>query len=180
MKKNHPDLHSEVEAFFRVAADRSFSDFQTNTWTSTSKGHGRIETRTCTTLLAEQWLDHVAQGWTKLTTIAQMVSEREIDGKKTSETRYYISSLGNNAKEMAHGIRAHWKIENTLHWCLDVTYGEDACRIRKDNAPANFAIIRRIAHSLVMARKPKNMSVPKVQLNALLNADFMNEYLISD
>jgi len=64
-----------------------------------------------------------------------------VKGKTTIETRYYISSLPNDAQKLGESVRSHWGIENSLHWVLDVGFREDDCRIRKDNAPQNFAIL---------------------------------------
>ena len=87
---------------------------------------------------------------------------RTIDGKTKVETRYYISSLDNNAKLLGQSVRSHWGVENSLHWggvsageaspaeppLLDVAFREDDCRIRKDNAPQNFSVLRHIAVNL--------------------------------
>lgn len=73
---------------------------------------------------------------------------RTIDGKTKVETRYYISSLDNNAKLLGQSVRSHWGVENSLHWVLDVAFREDDCRIRKDNAPQNFSVLRHIAVNL--------------------------------
>lgn len=80
-------------------------------------------------------------------------SVRTVDGKTTVETRYYISSLPNNAEIFGQSVRSHWGIENSLHWILDVALNEDDCRIRKDNAPENFAVMRRLAVNLISSRK---------------------------
>ena len=80
-------------------------------------------------------------------------SVRIVKGKTTIETRYYISSLPNNAQKLGESVRSHWGIENSLHWVLDVGFREDDCRIRKDNASQNFAIIRHISLNLLKQEK---------------------------
>lgn len=75
--------------------------------------------------------------WEDLPGIGRQDSMRVVNGKTTIETRYFISSLPNNAQLLANSIRQHWGIENSLHWVLDVAFGEDDSRIRKDNAPHN-------------------------------------------
>ncbi len=65
------------------------------------------------------------------------------------QTRYYISSLASNAAKVAEAVRTHWSIENSLHWVLDVSFDEDACRIRKDHAPQNMTLLRQIALNLL-------------------------------
>lgn len=59
-------------------------------------------------------------------------------------TRYYISSLTGDAQRVLAAVRSHWEIENELHWSLDVTFHEDLSRIRKDDGPQNFAVLRHI------------------------------------
>ena len=77
----------------------------------------------------------------------------------SSERRYYISSLPAQAHKLAHAVRSHWRIENSMHWVLDVAFGEDQCRVRVENAAQNFAILRRIAMNLL-----KRDTTPKVGL----------------
>ncbi len=77
-------------------------------------------------------------------------SVREIIGGKTeSETRFYISSLSADAERQGEAIRSHWGVENSHHWVMDMVFRDDECRIRKDNAPANFATIKHIASNLM-------------------------------
>lgn len=74
---------------------------------------------------------------------------RTVDGLTQLETRYFISSLAGDAKRFEELVRTHWQIENSLHWVLDVQFNEDNSRIRKDNSPEKFAVLRHIAHSLL-------------------------------
>ncbi len=86
-------------------------------------------------------------------------SVRIVKEKTTIETRYYISSLPNNAQKLGKSVRSHWGIENSLHWVLDVGFREDECRIRKDNAPQNFAIQKRhLTQSFESRKNLKNRS----------------------
>jgi predicted transposase YbfD/YdcC len=77
------------------------------------------------------------------------VRQREVKGKNSTETSYFISSLENQAPTLAKAIREHWGIENGLHWCLDIAFREDHCRVRKDHAPENLAILRHLATNML-------------------------------
>jgi predicted transposase YbfD/YdcC len=117
----------------------------------------------------------VAQ-WKGLRTIGVVVSERHGKNKKTTECRYYISSQENNAELFAKAVRSHWGIENSLHYVLDVTFREDECRIRKDDAPENFAVLRHIARNLLQREKTK-MSIKQKQFRAACDNRFLGSVL---
>lgn len=178
LKKNHPDLHSEVSALFRVAENDA--SIEKDYWEAIEKGHGRIETRQCTSISAGPWLEHVTSGWTQLQTVSRIVSTRTINGEQSEYTRYFISSLPPDAREIARAVRGHWRIENTLHWSLDVVFKEDALHIRKDNSPENLAVIRKIAVSLAKERTPKGMTTKRAMLRAMLNWDFANRHFLKN
>jgi predicted transposase YbfD/YdcC len=119
------------------------------------RNRGRSEKRTCyiTTDLS-QIRDKLL--WKGLKAIGVTVSERECNGKIEVETRYYISSRVLSAQEMLKGVRDHWKIENQLHWVLDVVFGEDAHQLRVGNGPKNFTTLRKLAHALIKNSNPKH------------------------
>jgi predicted transposase YbfD/YdcC len=87
--------------------------------------------------------------WAGLRSLVKIVTERQVGDTITQETRYYISSLAGNARQVLHAVRSHWCIENELHWSLDVTLGEDDSCVRKDHAPENLATLRRLVLSLL-------------------------------
>jgi predicted transposase YbfD/YdcC len=103
-------------------------------------------------------------------------SLRQTDTECTSEKRYYISSLAADSEKLAHAIRSHWEIENRLHWCLDVSFNEDASRIRTDHAPENMNIVKKIAMRLLRLN-PLKRSLPKKRLKACLNNQYLAEVL---
>ena len=112
------------------------------------KDHGRIETRRCVALSYTLCAQDTLYRWPKLRSVAMVEATREINGAISTERRYYISSLPPEATRIAHAVRSHWRIENSMHWVLDMAFGEDQCRVRVGNAAQNFAILRRIALNL--------------------------------
>jgi predicted transposase YbfD/YdcC len=109
-------------------------------------GHGRIEKRNCSIVTQLQWVEQAAD-WPKLTTLIRIQShtQEKASGKISTDCRFFISSLQAEAEKINQAIRAHWAIENTLHWCLDVAFQEDKNRTRSKNADQNLAVLRRIA-----------------------------------
>lgn len=148
LKGNQGGLFEDVQWLFEQAQAVQFQDVAHDFSQSIDKGHGRMEIRRCWTLSE---LDYLVQKplWKGLQTVVMVQSQRQLNGQTSSETRYYISSLASNATKIAQAVRAHWRIENCLHWVLDVSFDEDACRIRKDYAPQNMALLRQIALNLL-------------------------------
>ena len=109
------------------------------------KSHGRIEIRKCWSCWDVDWLIQRHE-WTGLSSMAAVECTRTLNGKTSTERRYFISShSGKQAQKMAAVIRNHWRVENELHWTLDVSFNEDQCRVRIENAVENLSRIRRIS-----------------------------------
>jgi predicted transposase YbfD/YdcC len=106
-----------------------------------------------------------------------VTSQRHLAAKTTTETRYYISSLPNDAEKILHAARSHWGIENSLHWVLDVAMIEDTSRMRKDNAPANMAILRHIALNLLKQEKSLKRGIRGKRLKAAMNPGYLLKVL---
>ncbi len=115
--------------------------------------------------------------WEGLQTIAEVQNQRQVNGKTTRETRYYISSMPNDAKRLLHAARSHWGVENSLHWVLDVAMGEDDSRIRKEDAPANMAVLRRIALNLLKQERTLKRGIQGKRLKAALSPDYLLKVL---
>jgi len=173
LKKNQGSLYSRVENLFKEACQNQFQGFEYSTFRMDDNAHGRQEIRHCIHLSNIQDLIDPSSNWEQLTSVAMMNSWRTENGVTTFETRYYISSLPNNAELLAQAIRGHWCIENQLHWVLDVAFNEDDSRIRRDNAPQNFAILRQIALNLLN----KETSLKKGVRRKRNKAGWDNEYL---
>lgn len=115
--------------------------------------------------------------WSKLQSIGLVETVRIVDEKTTVETRYYISSLPNDAELFGQSVRSHWGVENSLHWVLDVALSEDDCRIRKDNAPENFAVMRRLAVNLLGCEKTHKRGVKNKQFLAAMDNEYLTKVL---
>ena len=139
LKGNQPGLFDDVKLYFdSVKID--------NKTVTKEKGHGRIETREYYLEPEIDWLWQRPQ-WSNLNGIAMVKSKVFEKGVLREDTRYFITSL-TDVEAFAKAARDHWGIENSLHWCLDIGFNEDRCRIRKDNSGENFAVIRHIAAAL--------------------------------
>jgi predicted transposase YbfD/YdcC len=179
VKENQGYLYEDIALFFQLAHQNDFQKVNYTFDRTVNKGHGRIETRQCWAISGEDSLqflrDH--EQWKGLQTIAMVNSQRQVKSKITIETRYYISSLPNDAKKILHAARSHWGVENSLHWVLDVAMGEDISRIRKDNAPENMAALRRIALNLLKQEKTLKRGIQGKRLKAALSPDYLLKVL---
>jgi predicted transposase YbfD/YdcC len=151
LKKNHPTLFKEVDAFFNDAGTTEFASVPHSYEQTIDQKHGRYEVRRawCSTALDRLPAPSTA-GWANLASITLVSRERTIQGKTSHERAYYLSSLSHgNAKKMLHAIRGHWSIENPCHWNLDMAFREDESRIHKDHGPENMALLRSLALNLL-------------------------------
>lgn len=161
VKDNQPTLGDSVLDFF--------TEFQANPDKTphrfdevVEKDHGRLEVRRC---YAFDQLDclHAPERWPDLKSFAVIASERTIKGKTTLEHRLYISSLPADAVRLNHAVRQHWRVENSLHWCMDVVFGDDQMRARTGYAAHNFAIMRHVALNLIRLDPVKRKGGLKVR-----------------
>lgn len=165
LKANQQTLQQEAIHLFSHAKI-------TDTDENTDINGSRIETRICSVLTNLNLLDE-KQHWTSLNAVIRIESSREIGSKKTTETRYYISSLNKTAKEFNQLIRSHWQIENNLHWQLDVTFCEDNSRKRKGNSPENFSLLTKTALNIIKTNTSDKISLANKQYKAALNEDYL-------
>ena len=175
LKGNQGLFHDEVRAFFEDAVRFNFDGIEHSKFSQTEKGHGRIESRTYR-LMQNLSCFKKAGEWEGLRAIGMVESTRKINGKETREVRLYCTSL-NDVKAFARGVRKHWNIENQLHWSLDVAFREDKCRIRKDNAPENFAILRHIALNQLKKEKSISNGIKSKRLKAGWDEDYLIKVL---
>lgn len=175
LKGNQPALHDETIALFD---DLAASDYKAYAYTYSKEvtdGHGRIEIRQAWVISDAQWLRLLpsTERWPQLVALIKIESERRIpasepDGaeQRSREHRYYISSRKLNAAQAIDATRAHWRIENSLHWVLDMAFREDEARLRKENGAENFAILRRMALSLLKQDTTKKLGIKNKRLLA--------------
>lgn len=154
LKGNQGTLRDDVEVFFEEQIKVDFGDTTVTCHETLEKSHGRIEVRKVTVCTDLGWLRR-QHDWPGLASIVMVEYSAEESGKTRRETRFYISSLRVEAEVMAACIRDHWGVENGLHWVMDMVFRDDECRIRKDNAPANFATIKHMASNILRASKGK-------------------------
>jgi predicted transposase YbfD/YdcC len=166
VKDNQKGLKQQIEKVFSIEKT-SHSHEQTD------MGHGRVEKRKCDVIHRLDFLDDRA-GWPGLQSIVRINSERaeKKTGKITRETRYYISSLSNDAAMFNVKIRQHWAIENNLHWTLDVIFNEDALLMKSGNSAVNFSIVNKMALTLLDREKSTKMSKPSKRLTAALDDEY--------
>jgi predicted transposase YbfD/YdcC len=145
VKANQPTLRGEIETFFEEAPAAGLDRF-----VEVDKGHGRIEQRTVSVAREVDWLSGQRRfpGELRLPDVATIIrveGRTELKDRCRFETRYYITSAAFDAAAAARAVRGHWAIENSLHWTLDVVFGEDQSRLRKGHGAKNMAVIRHFA-----------------------------------
>lgn len=152
LKGNQGTLNDDVRLFLHTEAAKPVSLAISDIWGEADAGHGRVESRRCIVSDHLDWLEQRPE-WSGLRSIAMIEETRDINGKVSCERRFFISSLPANARQIAQAVRAHWAIENTLHWTLDVVFNEDHSTVRKDHAPQNMAIVRHVVLNMLNTAK---------------------------
>ncbi len=155
LKGNQGTLHDATIDYINEQTKTDFRGIGARRLDTEEKGHGRIEKRTYIQMPAPKSLPGFSN-WKGLLSIGIAVLCCIRDGKETAEVRYFISSLPVKVNQFAHAVRSHWGIENSCHWCLDVTYREDESRIRDDHLRENFAWLNRLTLSLLKQHPSKD------------------------
>lgn len=177
LKGNHATVHQEFREYFDDAVppgseaktprldDMDFHE-------TIDKGHGRIEIRRCWQTTDIDWFQD-KQLWAGLRSVGMIESIRQANGETTVERRLYLSSLELDAPRFAQLVRGHWGVENTVHWTMDVIFGEDQSRARTNNAAQNLATLRRIALNLVKQDNTPKLSMRRKRNRAALDSSFL-------
>ena len=161
VKDNQPTLAESIGDFinaFAVAPGKTPHQVHE----VVEKDHGRLEVRRCHVFDQLDCL-HAPERWPDLKSFAMITSERTSKGKTTVEHRFYLSSLAPDAQRMNHAVRQHWRVENSLHWCMDVVFGDDQMRARTDHAAQNFAVLRHFVLNLLRLAPVRRKGGLKVQ-----------------
>jgi predicted transposase YbfD/YdcC len=175
-KGNQPTLHEGLITFFEEHIMNDFMNTKVRQHHTAEKGHGREECRSYYICPVPDDLPD-RDRWPKLKAIGMAINITVRDGKETSAVRYYILSKYLSGKRFGEAVRSHWGIENSLHWQLDVTFGEDQSRIRKGHADTNFSLLRRTALSLIKNNTSEKLGVKNKRLAAAWDDDFRLEVL---
>lgn len=149
VKDNQPTLHQVLKDHFAEVVENESATVQVKHKVTREDGHGRREERHYYTTPVPPELKEDLAEWKGCQSLGIAISYVTRDGNETDESRFYICSFKSNVRQFSEAVRGHWGIENSMHWTLDVTFREDECRIRKDHGPDNFALLRRMALTLI-------------------------------
>ena len=176
LKGNQAQLHDDVEEMFSSERERVFVHLPVDDHQTVAKDGGRIEICRCWAAAAAESPDYVSpdEEWTQLQSLIMVEYERRLPDHSSCETRYFISSLPPDARQLLAVTRGHWSLENSAHWLLDIAFGEDDTRIRQGHAQHNLEIVRRLALDLL--RKEKSAKVGIAARRKLAGWDL--EYLL--
>ena len=174
VKANQKKLWTYAQQRFAGDEKALLKNPDIDAWETRDENHGRIEIRRFwATDQLDDYPPQAKAAWKGLQSIGMVEAQRQIGKQVSCQRRYFISSLDADALRLGEAIRAHWAVENSLHWVLDVAFGEDDSRIRQGKAAENMAVIRHIAVSLLQQEKTAKMGVK----NKRLKAGWDNTYL---
>ena len=178
LKDNQGNLFEDVHLLFEDLEKSQYKAYTFDYHKTVNKNHGRLEIRECWTISDAEVLRHLRgfMNWKNLLTVSRIRAQRLMGEESSCEDRYHIASI-TGAKRVLWAVRSHWGIENELHWTLDIAFDEDRCRVRKDNGPENFAILRHIALNLLKQEKTCKRGIKGKRLLAGWKEDFLLKVL---
>lgn len=181
LKKNQGTLYDDVDHLFTYARAENFDQPHMDFAQQIGKGHGRVENRQCWVVADPEWLAYLRRqhDWPQLRTIIKVEARRSTDDKRRkTDKRYYISSLAPDATQILEATRAHWGVENKVHWILDIAFREDESRLRKGHGQENLAALRRWALNLIRQEKSVKKSIKTKRLKAGWDNDYLLKVLL--
>jgi predicted transposase YbfD/YdcC len=175
LKDNQGQLYEDVQLLFTDLEQSQYRAYACDYTKTVDKDHGRLEIRECWTISDPEVLGHLrgVERWPHLHTVSRIRAQRRIGDEISCEDRYHIATI-TGAQHVLGAVRAHWGIENELHWTLDIAFDEDRCRVRKDHGPENLALLRHLALNLLKHEKTCKRSIKGKRLLA----GWRNDYLL--
>ena len=179
LKSNQLNLYNDVKLFMdEYCKDSEAKEKEIYAYTL-DNSHGRLEKRECYVCNDIGWLNN-REKWIDLYGIGMIISTIEEKGRKSEQRHYFIYSCPNfTADELMKAKRAHWGIENSLHWVLDMTFREDESRARKDYSAENFNALRQFAYNILKADTSFKGSFPDKQFKCMLEPNFLDSILLN-
>jgi len=179
VKNNQEQLYEDMELFFRLSEENDFAKVEHTYERTVNKGHGRIEVRQCWAISGQESLQFLRgyQDWPRLQTIVRIDSQRHVADQVSQESRYFISSLPNDAKHLLQVKRSHWAIENELHWVLDIAFREDDSRVRVGHGAENLATLRHMAVNLLKQEKSAKGGIHAKRMQAAWDEQYLAKVL---
>ena len=173
LKGNRGPVYRQVSQFWQAAAAQDFAGVTVRRVRRCNTGHGRTEERRSFAVAAPT-LPPLVQRWPGVASVIMVERRRRTAERTQQDCHYYLSSLPPKVQTLHYVIRQHWRVENDLHWCLDVSLREDQCRIRDLRAAENVAMVRRMALQLLKRQPGEPVGVPIRRLRA----GWDNAYLV--
>lgn len=178
LKANHPTLFQDVNTWFN--SQQIANNLPLPIEHTTEAGHHRIEIRKYWAFSLSQLPPlHESTQWAGFQTVIAVERVRHLRTKTAHEIQFYLSSLSSHSSQITRAIRQHWGIENSLHWVLDVTFNEDACRVRSLHAPHNLALVRRFALNILNCEHTFKGSLKQKSKRAAMDNRYMLTLLAS-
>ncbi len=182
LKGNQPTLHATVVAAFAEAHARApdaWQPVEQDAAQTLDAGHGRVERRRYTALSDPDLLACLdpTGAWPGLRSVIEVHTARRPDAPPPTERRYYLSSLPPDAARLGQAIRAHWGVENRLHWVLDVQFREDASAVRVGDGAHTFTVLRQLALNLIRQERTARGSIASKRFRAALDDTYLARLL---
>ena len=177
VKENQPRLLETLQGLFDDPKEMHW--VKCDHHRTVDEGHGRQEIRECWSTSDPEYLQYLTSvgDWQGVRSIVMVEASREQAGQATVTRRYFISSLESDAVLLLQAVRAHWGIENKVHWVLDIAFREDDCRIRQGNGAENFAVLRHIALNLLRQENTTRRSLKSKRKRAAWDHDYLLQVL---